>query len=262
MHALGIDIGGSGIKGAPVDIETGEFIAARHRIATPDPSTPEEVAKAIAQIVKRFSWQGRPIGCGFPGITRHGTIYSAANVDKSWMNVDAAALFSERAECPVTIVNDADAAGLAEMTMGAGKDRNGVVFVLTLGTGIGTALFTDGHLVPNVELGHLKMNGTDAELQCSAAARKNNGLKWPQWAEKLNEFLTELEALFSPELFVIGGGISKKSEKYFPHLKVQAEMITAKFLNDAGIIGAAMATVTAPDVNRTAPAEPEPALPA
>ena len=249
MHALGIDIGGSGIKGAPVNADTGEFITERHRIETPSPSTPEAVCDAIEEIVKRYSWQGRPVGCGFPGITRNGVIYSAANVDKSWMEVDAAKLFSEQTGCPVTIVNDADAAGIAEMTLGAGKGRMGVTFVLTLGTGIGTALFTDGRLVPNVELGHLKLNGTDAELQCSAAARKRDKLKWPAWAERFNVFLNELEALFSPDLFILGGGISKKTHKYVPLLDVNAEIIPAEFLNQAGIIGAAMSTQATPEIN-------------
>jgi len=240
MTTLGIDIGGTGIKGAPVDTESGALLGERLRIATPDPATPAAVAEVIAQIAQHFSWSG-PIGCGFPGIIKQGTVYSAANIDKSWIGVNAAALFSQTTHCPTSIINDADGAGLAEIAFGAGKGRQGVVFVLTLGTGIGTALFTDGHLVPNVELGHLTIRGKDAEARASAEVRKKKSLSWKEWARRVSEFLNELERLFSPSLFILGGGVSKKWDKFFPLLTVETEIVPAEMRNDAGIVGAALA---------------------
>lgn len=240
MVALGIDIGGTGIKGAPVDCESGSLLAERLRIATPDPAAPDPVADAVAEIARHFAWSGH-IGCGFPGIIKGGTVYSAANIDKSWIGKDASALFGGATTCPVTLINDADGAGLAEMLVGAGKGRHGVVFVLTLGTGIGTALFTDGHLVPNVELGHLTIRGKDAEARASALVRETKKLSWKQWARRLSEFLKELERLFSPSLFIIGGGVSKKGQQFLPLLDVETEVVPAQLRNNAGIVGAAIA---------------------
>jgi len=239
--ALGIDVGGTGVKGAPVDTETGLILAARHRIATPQPASPEAIAEVAAEIARHFSWSG-PIGYGFPAIVKDGVTYSAANIDPSWVNTDAAALFTDATGCPTTIINDADAAGMAEMRFGAGCNRQGVVFVITLGTGIGTALFTDGHLVPNVELGHLKLRGKkDAESWGSDAARQKQKLSWKKWAKRLTDYFEELERLFSPALFIIGGGVSKKANEFLPLVKIETEMVPAQLRNNAGIVGAALA---------------------
>jgi len=240
MKILGIDIGGTGIKGAPVDCQTGIILADRARIPTPSGAAPEEVAEVVGELARRFSWWG-PIGCGFPGIIKGGTVWSAANVDKSWIGTDAGTLFGKFTGCPVSIINDADGAGLAEMLFGAGKDRSGVVFVITLGTGIGTALFTDGRLVPNVELGHLKIRGKDAEARASELVREKKKLSWKQWANRVSEFLNELERLFSPSLFIIGGGVSKRQDKFLPLLEVETEVVPALLRNNAGIVGAALA---------------------
>ncbi len=240
MKILGIDIGGSGIKGAIVDVKKGEFITERHRIETPTPSTPEAVADVVNELVKFFDYQG-PIGCTFPAVIQHGVIQTAANVDQGWIGVNGEALFQQVTGQPVHILNDADAAGVAEMRHGAGRDRNGVVIMLTFGTGIGSAIFTDGVLLPNTEFGHMKIRGKDAEHRAAARIREEEGLSWKRWAKRVNEFLQTMDFLFSPDLFIIGGGVSKKFEKYAPHLTVKAEMIPAQLLNDAGIIGAAMA---------------------
>lgn len=240
MDVLGIDIGGSGIKGAPVNLLTGELSADRHRIPTPDPSTPENVAEVVAAVARHFQWQG-PIGCTFPAIVRHGVIYTAANVHKSWIGADAVALFERATNCPVRVLNDADAAGLAEMVLGAGKHRKGVVIMLTFGTGIGSAIFVEGHLLPNTEFGHLPIRGKDAEHRASAKVRDDEKLSWAQWAERVNEFLAQMEFFFSPDLFIIGGGVSKKQHKFMHLLKAEAEIVPAQLLNEAGIIGAALA---------------------
>lgn len=240
MEVLGIDIGGSGIKGAPVNVQTGEMLAARHRIPTPEPSKPAQVAEAVAAIVQQFDWHG-PVGCGFPAAMRHGVALTAANIHKKWIGTDAASLFASATGCPVCVVNDADAAGMAEVTFGAGRERSGVIIVVTIGTGLGTALFTQGHLLPNAELGHIEMNGRDAELRASDAARKRDKLSWKQWGRRLDAYLLRLEHLFWPDLFILGGGVSKKYERFAPSLSVQAETLPAQLLNDAGIIGAALA---------------------
>ena len=243
MHVLGIDIGGTGIKGAPVDTGTGELVQPRYRIATPQPSTPGSVAEAIAALAGHFDWHG-PIGCGFPGVVRdRRAVLSAANVDGSWVGADAASLIQTATDCHTSMVNDADAAGLAEMTFGAGRDARGVVFVVTLGTGIGTALFTDGRLVPNVELGHMKIRGVEAEKRASSGVRKAKHLSWKRWGRRLTEYLAELELLFSPSLFIIGGGVSRKFEKLAAHVAIETKMIPAQFRNDAGIIGAAYSVI-------------------
>lgn len=243
MEVLGIDIGGSGIKGAPVDITTGELMADRCRIATPQPSTPDAVAEVVADVTRHFGWHG-PIGITFPAVVQHGVVYTAANVDKSWIGTDAKSLFEASTDCPITVLNDADAAGVAEMALGAGREREGVVLLLTLGTGIGTAIFTDGHLVPNTELGHLEINGKDAELTAAARVRKDEKLSWQQWGQQVNEYLLRLEFYFSPDLFIIGGGVSKRKDKFFEYLTTRAEVIAAELQNEAGIIGAAMAAST------------------
>jgi polyphosphate glucokinase len=241
MDVLGIDFGGSGIKGAPVDLTAGRFVRDRLRIETPHPSAPKAVADVVRTIAGHFGWAG-PVGVTFPGVVAGGITRTAANVDKRWVGVDADALFTEATGCPVTVLNDADAAGLAEMTFGAGKGRGGVVLVLTFGTGIGSALFADGVLVPNTELGHLELDGKDAEHRASAQVREVKGLSWEKWAERVAAYLRHVDALFSPGLIIIGGGVSKKSDKFLPYIDgVTADVVSAALHNDAGIIGVAMA---------------------
>lgn len=240
MEILGIDIGGSGIKGAPVNIETGDLVAERHRLATPEPSKPRAVAETVAEIVRHFDWHG-PIGCGFPAVVRHGVTLTAANVSKKWIGTDAAALLSQATGCPTYVLNDADAAGWAEMTFGAGRGRQGVVLIITIGTGLGSAFFTDGRLLPNTELGHVELNGMDAETRASDAARKRDKLSWKKWGKRFNNYLNYLEQLFWPDLIILGGGVSKEYERFAPYLSVQAELTPAQLLNEAGIVGAALA---------------------
>ncbi|MEZ4865930.1 MAG: ROK family protein [Caldilineaceae bacterium] len=240
MNVLGIDIGGSGIKGAIVDVKKGEFVTDRHRIATPTPSTPEAVGQVVAELVKFFDYKG-PIGCTFPAVVQHGLILTAANVDKGWVGTNGETIFQATTGCPVHVLNDADAAGVAEIKFGAGRDRSGVVIMLTFGTGIGSAIFTDGCLLPNTEFGHMKIRGKDAEHRAAARIRDEKDLSWKQWSKHVDEFLREMEFLFSPDLFIIGGGVSKKFDKFASHLTVRAELKPAELLNDAGIIGAAMA---------------------
>jgi polyphosphate glucokinase len=240
MNVLGIDIGGTGIKGAPVDVRKGELTGDRYRLLTPQPATPDAVARVVAQVVEKFETRGR-IGCTFPAVIQHGVALTAANVDPSWKDTDVRATLERGTKRPFTVLNDADAAGVAEMEFGAGKRRKGLVVMLTLGTGIGSALFVDGILVPNTELGHLKMNGKDAEERASDHARDVKGLTWKQWGKRVNEYLQYVEALFSPELFIIGGGVSKKPEKFFEYLDTRAELVAAELRNEAGIVGAAVA---------------------
>ncbi|MFD3681058.1 polyphosphate--glucose phosphotransferase [Streptomyces sp. NPDC058613] len=242
MQIMGVDIGGSGIKGAPVDLDRGDLAQERHKVLTPQPATPEGVAGCVAEVVRAFSWTG-PVGVTFPGVVTGGITRSAANVDKSWLGVDAAALFSRELDgLPVTVLNDADAAGVAEMTYGAGRGRGGTVILLTLGTGIGSALFTDGRLVPNTELGHLELKGHDAEKRASVKAKEDGDLSWEHWAQRLQKYLEHVEMLFSPDLFILGGGVSRKPEKFLPFIEgVRAEIVPAKLQNNAGIVGAAMA---------------------
>jgi polyphosphate glucokinase len=240
MEVLGIDIGGSGIKGAPVETETGELLAERYRLPTPEPSKPEQVADAVAQIAGHFDWHG-PVGCGFPSALQNGIVMTAANISKKWIGVNASELFSQTTGCPVVVLNDADVAGIAEMTFGAGRGRNGVVLIVTIGTGLGTALFTQGKLLPNAELGHVELNGSDAEQWASDAARKRDHLSWKKWAGRFDVYLKYLESLFWPELIILGGGASKKFDKFGERLTVQAEVVPAQLLNEAGIVGAALA---------------------
>jgi polyphosphate glucokinase len=244
MAILGIDIGGSGIKGAPVDTQTGEMVATRFRLPTPEPSMPGDMAVVIGEIARHFEWNG-PIGAGFPAVMRDGVVLTAANIDETWIGVDAAKLITAETGCPATVVNDADAAGLAEMRFGAGKDyQKGTVLVITLGTGIGTAIFTDGYLVRNTEFGHLEIRGKDAERRASDAVRQRKNLSWPEYADRVNEYLGAMEKLFWPNLIIIGGGISKEYQKFFPYLSTDARVVAAQMLNNAGIVGAAMAAET------------------
>jgi polyphosphate glucokinase len=240
MKVLGIDVGGSGIKGAPVDTKTGELLEARHRIPTPEGAKPKAVAGVVAEVAAHFHWDG-PIGCGFPAAVQHGIARTAANIDVSWIGTDIASLFTRKSGCPVHAINDADAAGLAEMAFGAGKGRDGVVLIVTIGTGLGTCLFTDGVLLPNTELGHIEIACGDAELMASDAARQRDRLSWKEWAKRFNTYLNALEKLVWPDLIILGGGASKKHDRFFPYLTVQAEVVPAATLNEAGIIGAALA---------------------
>jgi len=240
MELLGIDIGGSGIKGALVDIEKGELATERHRIATPQPSKPDAVADVVAEIAHHFNWKG-PIGCTFPAIVKRGVVYSAANVDDDWIGTDGEKLLGEKTGCRVLLINDADAAGIAEMEFGAGRWQQGTVIVLTFGTGIGSAIFSNGVLVPNTEFGHMEVRRKDAEHRASDKARQDQNLSWKKWAKRVNEFLARMEQLFSPDLFIIGGGVSKKHYEYLHYFEAQTEIVPAQLLNEAGIIGAAMA---------------------
>jgi polyphosphate glucokinase len=240
MEILGIDIGGSGIKGAPVDTETGSLLASRHRVPTPEPSKPKAIADVVAEIARQFNWRG-PVGCGFPAVVRNGIVMTAANINKKWIGTDATELFSQTTNCPVYVLNDADAAGLAEMTFGAGRDQPGVVLIVTIGTGLGTALFTGGRLLPNTELGHIEIRGLDAEMRASDAARKREDLSWDKWGERFDEYLNRLEKLLWPDLIILGGGVSKEFERFKPRLTVQAKVVPAQFLNEAGMVGAALA---------------------
>lgn len=240
MKILGIDIGGSGIKGAPVDTETGQMLASRLRLPTPASAKPAPMIEIIREIAQYFDWTG-PIGCGFPGVVRHGVTLSAANVSKKWIGFDAASAIAEITGCPTCVVNDADAAGLAEISFGAGRGRQGVILVVTIGTGLGSALFSNGHLLPNSELGHIEINGVDAESRASDAARKREKLSWKQWGKRFNFYLNTLYKLFSPDLIILGGGTSSKFEKFSRYLDVPTEIVIATMLNEAGIVGAALA---------------------
>ncbi|MCX5266981.1 polyphosphate--glucose phosphotransferase [Streptomyces sp. NBC_00199] len=242
MQIFGVDIGGSGIKGAPVDLDKGDLAQERLKVLTPHPATPESVADGVQEVVEHFGWTG-PVGLTFPGVVTGGaTIRTAANVDKGWIDTDARALFGERlGGLPVTVVNDADAAGVAEMSFGAGRGRGGTVILLTFGTGIGSALFVDGTLVPNTELGHLELHGHDAEKRASSKAREDHELTWEHWAHRVQKYLAHVEMLFSPELFIIGGGVSRKADKFLHFIEgVKAEIVPAQLQNNAGIVGAAM----------------------
>jgi polyphosphate glucokinase len=243
MHALGIDIGGSGIKGAVVDIKSGELQNKRHRIKTPQPSKPEAVAEVICQIAEFFEWSGS-IGCGFPGVVQHGVTRTAANVDEGWVDFDAELYLSAHiGDNPVTVINDADAAGLAEMRFGIGQEwQRGVAVLVTIGTGLGTAVFTNGQLVPNTELGHIEIDGHDAERHATDAARKREDMSWKEWAKHFNRYLETLEKYLCPDVFILGGGASKKVEKFLPYLTTRAKVVPALLRNEAGIIGAALAT--------------------
>lgn len=242
MEIFGVDIGGTGIKGAPVDLDGGGLAQERHKVLTPHPSTPDAVADGVKEVVEHFGWDG-PVGVTFPGVVTDGsTIRTAANVDRGWIDTDARALLGERlGGLPVTVLNDADAAGVAEMHFGAGRDRRGTVVVLTFGTGIGSAVFTEGRLVRNTELGHLELDGHDAETRASSKVKEDRDMSWEHWARRVQKYLRHVEMLFSPELFVIGGGVSRKATKFLHLVEgVRAEMVPAQLQNNAGIVGAAM----------------------
>jgi polyphosphate glucokinase len=241
MNVFGVDIGGSGIKGAPVDLDRGDLVEPRYKVLTPHPSTPGSVADGVLEVVQNFGWSG-PVGITFPGVVTGSVIRTAANVDKSWIDVDAGQMLSDRLNLRVTLLNDADAAGVAEMAFGAGRGRKGTVFLLTFGTGIGSALFMDGRLVPNTELGHLELNGHEAEKHASTKVKDDQELSWQHWAHRVQKYLAHVEMLFSPELFIIGGGVSRKADKFIPLIEgIRAEIVPAQLQNNAGIVGAAMA---------------------
>ena len=237
---FGIDFGGTGIKGAPVDLGTGDFAAERERIRTPERSTPDAIAEIFVDLLAKFPDCRGAVGVTVPGVVRHGVVHSAANIDKAWIGTDADALFTRATGREVHVVNDADAAGLAEVRYGAARGRTGLVIVTTLGTGIGSALVHDGVLVPNSELGHLEIDGHDAESRAANSAREREGLSWEKWAKRLTTYYRTLEKLFSPELFVVGGGVSKESDDFLPLLDIDTEIIPARLRNKAGVVGAAL----------------------
>ena len=239
-RVLGIDIGGTGVKAAPVDVVAGRPAADRVKLPTPRPATPDAVRPVVRQLVDQFAWQG-PIGITFPGVVSAGMIRTAANLDPGWIGVNGPAFLGEAAGQPVTVLNDADAAGIAEMRFGAGQGQQGTVLLLTLGTGIGSALFYNGVLIPNTEFGHIEIGGKDAEARASERVREEQDLSWGKWAGRVDTYLDKMEALLSPDLIIIGGGISKKSNKFLPKLTLKARVVPAVLLNDAGIVGAAMA---------------------
>ena len=240
MKVLGIDIGGSAFKGAPVDTKTGRLLAERHRVEVDAPCPTAQGLAAVREIVQHFNWKG-PVGIGFPGIIKGDHIRAVGNLGENWAYLNGAALFGRATGGKVRLFNDADAAGLAEMKFGAGRGQKGTVLMLTFGTGIGSALFYQGQLVPNVELGWIPWRGKPIERFASAAVRKRRDLSWAEWSKRVNLSLGAMERLLSPELIIVGGGVSKKSDKWFKYLKVNARLVPAKMLNDAGIVGAALA---------------------
>ena len=235
---VGVDIGGTGIKGAPVDVGGGRFSAERVRILTPQPATPAAVVEVVRQVLDQLGTPG-PVGITLPSVVRGGVVHTAANIDESWIGQNADQLFSEALSRPVTTINDADAAGIAEVRYGAGRDQSGTVLLITLGTGIGSALFADGVLVPNTELGHLRIHHLDAEDWAADSVRVAEDVTWKQWAHRLQKYLEMLERVLQPDLFIVGGGVSKKSEKFLPHIDIRTRIVPAQLHNDAGIIGAA-----------------------
>jgi polyphosphate glucokinase len=238
-RGFGVDIGGSGVKGALVDLDTGTLAGERVRLPTPRPSTPDEVVKVVAEIAGGSGWHG-PLGVTVPAVVSHGVTRTAANIDGAWIGAAAEVLLREATGSDVRVVNDADAAGYAEVQFGAARDHNGVVLVTTLGTGIGTALIVGGRLVPNTELGHIEIDGEDAEHQTSEAARDREHLSWEKWAKRLQRYYRTLEKLFWPDLFVVGGGVSKKADKFLPLLDLKTPIVPAALRNEAGIVGAAL----------------------
>ncbi len=239
-QGMGIDVGGTGIKGAVVDLGTGDLATKRVKLPTPQPATPEAVAQVVAEVVHNCGWEG-PVGCGLPGVVRSSVVSVAPHLDESWLGINSIDLLSETLGLPVITLNDADAAGFAEMSFGAGQGCGGTVLLLTFGTGIGSALFIDGVLLPNTELGHLEMWGGDAEDRVSAKARLAAGLSWSDWAELISEYLGKLEDLISPDLIIVGGGVSRRHEVFVPLLRARADIAPAQLQNNAGIVGAALA---------------------
>ncbi|BAH55056.1 polyphosphate--glucose phosphotransferase [Rhodococcus opacus] len=241
---FGVDVGGSGVKGGVVDLETGELIGDRIKLLTPQPSTPEAVAKTVAEIIRQAGWDG-PVGITLPSVVTGGVARSAANIDKGWIGTDARALFSDAlGGTRVTVLNDADAAGMAEDALGAGKDAKGVVILLTFGTGIGSAILHDGVLLPNTEFGHMEVDGKEAEHRAASSVKEKKDLSYKEWAAEVSRVLTRFENLLWPDLFIAGGGISRKHEKWIPHLTNRTPVVPAALLNTAGIVGAALAVET------------------
>jgi polyphosphate glucokinase len=240
MEVLGIDIGGTGIKGAPVNINSGKLRAERLRVLTPQPATPAKVARAVKKIAQHFNWRDK-IGVGFPGIVHHGKVITASNLDKAWVGQSAEALFSKAVGSAVRVINDADAAGLAEMRFGAGRGRKGKILLLTFGTGIGSALFLDGKLLSNTEFGHVQIRGKIAERRASDAVRLRKKLSWKKWAGRVQEYLDLMTLLLSPDLIIIGGGAAKEHQKFAKYIAAPVEVIPAHNGNLAGIVGAALA---------------------
>lgn len=238
-QAFGIDIGGTGMKAAVVDLATGELVSDRYRIDTPQPARPDAMAKVVVELVRHHGWEGT-VGCAFPAVVRNGYVKSAANIDAAWIDVDADQLLTDALGVEVHMINDADAAGLAEVRYGVAAGRRGVVMMLTFGTGIGSGLFVDGILVPNTELGHLELDGHDAESRAAASARKRFSWSWDEWAEHVQHYLEHVERLFSPDLFVVGGGVSKKPGRWLDNISIDTEIVVASMANNAGIAGAAL----------------------
>jgi len=237
---LGLDVGGSGIKGALVNIETGELVAPRHRLPTPEDAKPAAVGAVLKELALHFQYSG-PVGIGFPSVNRHGVIRTAANVDSSWIGLGANEFFGRALGMPAHALNDADAAGIAEMAFGAGREyHRGVVLLLTVGTGIGSAVFVNGQLLPNTEFGHIQIRGKDAERRASDAARQRKKLSWEQWAGRFEEYLQTMCALISPDVIILGGGVSRKMDRFMPQIKLDVQVIPAALENEAGIVGAAM----------------------
>ena len=248
---IGIDIGGSGVKGAPVDVATGALIGERYRLPTPQPADIDSVVRAVTEVAGRFTAVDR-LGITFPGVVAAGVTRTAANMDQSWLDAPAARLFAQALGRPVVVLNDADAAGIAEMTFGAGRGQPGVTLMLTFGTGIGSALFLDGRLLPNTEFGHLELHGHDAEDRASDRAREVEDLHWAQWAARVQDYLRHVEALLQPDLFIIGGGVSKKADRFLPLIELRTRTVPALLQNSAGIIGAAIAASSAAHIGQPA----------
>lgn len=248
MQILGIDFGGTGIKGALVDTETGELTTERIRIPTPQPADPERVIPVMKEIVQQFNYTG-PLGIGMPARVINGLVTSAANIDDAWIDYPGEAAIAQATGCSVTLLNDADVAATAEMHFGAGRGEKGIVMVFTLGTGIGSCMFVNGHLLPNLELGHLYLPGQkrDAESYASDRIRQEKKMSWKKWGRHLNVYFQHIEFLFSPHLIIIGGGVSKKHAKFLPYIQLRARVTPAVLRNEAGIVGAAMAAITKED---------------
>ncbi len=242
MKALGIDIGGTGMKGAVVDTEAGVLLTERFRIKTPSPATPASMVKVVGKIIEHFNWEG-PIGCAMPGPIKNGIMMTANNLDKSWIGIEAQTLFEKACGRKMSIINDADAAGLAEMRFGAGKLQNGVVLLLTLGTGIGSALFMDGKLIPNTEFGQIEIRGKKGERRASYRVKEEKDLSWTKWSKLVSEYIATVEQIIWPDLIIIGGGVSKESDKFLRRIKTQTTIVPAQLLNEAGIVGAALCAV-------------------
>ncbi len=252
---VGIDIGGSGTKGAPVDLSAGRFAAPRVRLPTPSPATPDRVADVVVELLAQLDAPG-PVGLTLPAVVRGGIVETAANIDETWIGTNALELFGRATGRPVAVINDADAAGLAEVRFGAGRGRSGVAVVITLGTGIGSAVFVDGTLVPNTELGHLPLHHGDAEDWAADSIREQEDLSWAQWAHRLEQYFEVVERVLWPQVIIIGGGVSKKSHKFLPHIDIRTELVPAELQNDAGIVGAALVATgqgpaSAPDTPTT-----------